>query len=100
IELVARALPPHYVPQAQLVAALRRLWETAHFNPTRLEALHRSVQVEGRYLALPVEAYEGLTTFEARNEAWTKAAVELGAQAVSDALARAELAATDVDHLF
>lgn len=99
IESVARVLPRHFASQQSLIEALSRLWSSAHFNADRLEALHRSVQVEGRHLALPLEAYEQLDTFEARNAAWTKAAIELGAEAVSQALSAAQLSPHDVDHL-
>lgn len=97
---VSRALPSHYADQEQLIAALRALWATKHFNVERLEELHRAVQVGGRYLAMPVEAYSSLDSFSARNDAWTKVATELGAQAVERALAAAGVAASEVDHLF
>lgn len=99
IESVARVLPPHFASQESLIDALRGLWAAKHFNTDRFEALHRSVQVEGRYLALPVGDYEKLETFEARNTAWTNAAVELGAEAVHQALTKAKVSARDVDHL-
>lgn len=97
---VARALPEHYASQDELLGALRALWATAHFNVDRLEELHRSVQVGGRHLALPLDRYPGLTTFAARNDAWTVAALDLGERAVRDALAAAGLAPADVDHVF
>lgn len=100
IHAVSRALPPHYADQEQLIAAFRALWTKEHFNLDRLEDLHRSVQVGGRYLALPIAQYDALTTFQARNEAWTKAAVEVGADAVRKALTLARLEATDVDAIF
>lgn len=100
IQAVARALPPHYASQEQLIAAFRALWSQEHFNLGRLEELHRSVQVGGRYLALPIEAYEALTTFEARNAAWVRCAVELGATAVKQVLAQAALTPGDIDAIF
>jgi alkylresorcinol/alkylpyrone synthase len=97
---VGRALPPHYADQETLIAALRDLWATKHFNIARLEDLHRSVQVAGRYLALPVEQYAALDSFEKRNDAWIRVAQEIGAQAVMAALNEAGLTPRDVDHLF
>ncbi|HEY5492925.1 MAG TPA: 3-oxoacyl-[acyl-carrier-protein] synthase III C-terminal domain-containing protein [Gemmatimonadaceae bacterium] len=99
IRTVARALPPHFADQETLIAALRDEWAGKHFNVERLEDLHRAVGVDGRHLAVPVEQYRGLTTFRARNDAWTAAALDLGAQAVSAALHVAGLAPTDIDHL-
>jgi alkylresorcinol/alkylpyrone synthase len=100
IHAVSRALPPHYATQEQLIAAFRAMWTKEHFNIDRLEDLHRSVQVGGRHLALPIAEYDALTTFQARNEAWTKAAVEIGADAVSKVLTQAGLKATDIDAIF
>ncbi len=100
IRAVARALPPHYADQETLIAAFRHAWAGAHFNVERLAELHRAVQVKGRYLALPIGEYPGLVSFAARNEAWRRCAVEIGAQAVGEALRSAGLAPHDVDHLF
>lgn len=97
---VGRALPPHFVDQETLIAAFREAWSRAHFNADRLDQLHRAVQVSGRYLALPMEAYAGLTSFARRNEEWTRVAVELGETAVREALRCAGLSPEDVDHIF
>jgi alkylresorcinol/alkylpyrone synthase len=95
---VGRALPTNYLDQAQILAALRGLWASRHFNVDRLEDLHRAVRVKGRHLALPLEAYPELDRFSRQNEAWLSCAQELGAAAVEDALARAGVAAAEVDH--
>jgi alkylresorcinol/alkylpyrone synthase len=100
IRAVGRALPPHYASQETLIAAFRDAWAGAHFNIERLADLHRAVQVRGRYLALPIEEYSTLVTFSARNEAWRRCAVEVGSQAVRQALGRSGLEPRDVDHLF
>jgi len=96
---VGRALPPHYASQDEIIAALQEAWSRAHYNADRLEELHRAVQVSGRYLALPIERYRELDTFASCNDAWQVAATDLAEQAVRDALDRAGLAPTDVDHL-
>ncbi|MBA4071338.1 MAG: type III polyketide synthase [Gemmatimonas sp.] len=99
IRTVACALPAHFVDQETLIAAFRDEWTAKHFNVERLEELHRAVGVGGRHLALPVAEYRALTSFQARNDAWTAAALDLGAQTAQAALATAGLAATDIDHL-
>ncbi len=100
VSAVGRALPKNYLDQEALIAALRGLWATKHFNVERLEDLHRAVQVSGRYLALPLGGYIGLDTFAKCNDAWIEAAHELGEAALRDGLARAGLVPADVDHLF
>jgi alkylresorcinol/alkylpyrone synthase len=57
------------------------------------------VLVGGRHLALPIEEYDGLTTWGKANDAWIRVAQEVGARAVLDALGRAGLSPSDVDAL-
>jgi alkylresorcinol/alkylpyrone synthase len=93
-------LPPHYVDQDTLIAAFRERWAEQHYNLERLENLHRAVQVSGRYLALPITEYPRLDSFAKRNDAWRRAAIELGELAIRKALRDANLSVEDVGHLF
>lgn len=99
IAAVGRGLPPHYYDQDELLAALRRRWADRHYNPERLERLHRNVLVGGRHLALPIERYDELSTFGETNDAWIRVARDVGAEAVTAALERAALGVDDVDCL-
>jgi alkylresorcinol/alkylpyrone synthase len=99
IAAVGKALPPHYYDQDTLLEALRRRWADRHYNPGRLERLHRNVLVGGRHLALPIEEYAGLTTWGKANDAWIRVAQEVGEAAVRDALARAGLGPEAIDAL-
>lgn len=99
IAAVGRALPPHYYDQQTLLAALQRRWADRFFNPERIERLHRNVLVGGRHLALPLEEYEGLTTWGKANDAWIRVAQEVGGQAVLDGLSKAGLSADEIDAL-
>jgi len=100
VRAVGRALPPHYASQEEILAALRAHWSRRHFNPARLDDIHRAVQVGGRHLALPLSEYEALDTFRKANDAWIRVAGELGAEAVQRALDRAGLVPADVDAFF
>ena len=100
IAAVGRAFPPNYYDQDALLAAFRTHWATRHFNLDRLEALHRNVLVGGRHLALPMEAYAGLSGFGDANDAWITVAQEVGEAAVRTALGDAGLTPADVDALF
>jgi alkylresorcinol/alkylpyrone synthase len=99
IAAVGSALPPHYYDQATLFEAFRRRWAKRHHNLDRLEGLHHSVLVGGRHLALPMEAYDELTTWGKANDAWIRVAQEVGEEAVLKALDRAGLTVADVDCL-
>ena len=100
IHAVSRVLPPHHADQETLISALRRLWATQHFNVDRLEELHRAVMVNGRHLALPVEEYFALESFQARNDAWIRVGTALAERAAREALEKAGLRPSDVDHVF
>jgi len=99
IAAVGKALPPHFYDQETLLLALKRRWSLRHFNPERLERLHKNVLVGGRHLALPIEEYDTLTTWGKANDAWIRVAQEVGAAAVSDALGRAGLTVDDIGAL-
>jgi len=99
IAAVGKALPPHFYDQDTLLAALKRRWSLRHFNPERLERLHKNVLVGGRHLALPIEEYDTLTTWGKANNAWIRVAQEVGAAAVTDALERAGLTVDDIGAL-
>ena len=100
IASVGCAFPEHRYEQATLTAALERALATRGLEARRLEQLHRNMRVEGRHLALPIEAYEGLDSFGASNDAFIRCGLELGARAVVDGLERADLDVDDVDHVF
>jgi alkylresorcinol/alkylpyrone synthase len=97
---VGTALPPNWVDQETLISIFREHWAREHFNVERIEELHRSVQVGGRYLALPLEKYLPLERFSERNEAFNQVSLDLGEQAVRRALDLAGMQPRDVDHLF
>lgn len=99
ISAVHTAAPTHYYGQEQLLAAFQAAWATQHHNPRRVAQLHRAVKVGGRHLALPMEDYPGLS-FGQANDAFVRVGTDIGAEAVSGALAAAGLDAADVDAIF
>lgn len=66
----------------------------------KLEAMHRSIGVDGRYLAMPPASYQGGKTFGERNDAWIDSALGLAERATMQALTGAGLVPQDVDHVF
>jgi alkylresorcinol/alkylpyrone synthase len=96
ISCVHSAFPPHYYAQDRLLDELRSRWGGRLDRPKLLERLHRNVGVGGRHLALPPEAYDELHSFGARNDAWIKAAVEVGERAIRGLLEGAGVDAGDI----
>jgi len=95
IASAASALPRHYYSQEVLVEAFRRHWGNKLERFNILERLHAATQVDGRYLALPLEAYP-LETWGEANNRWIEAALELGQEAVCKVLERSGIASHDI----
>src|SRR6478735_480850 len=97
---VHAVLPAHRYPQDKITEAFAEhvLGEGASHEVLR--RIHTNTRVGSRYLALPLDDYKLLTDFTAANDAFIEAAVELGVQAVTGALAAAGIAADEVDVIF
>jgi alkylresorcinol/alkylpyrone synthase len=99
ISSAASALPKYYYPQQVLVDAFRRYWGTRLERFEVLERLHAATQVDGRYLAFPLECYPFHTWGDANNR-WIEATLELGEQAVCCAMQRAGVHPRDIGAFF
>jgi alkylresorcinol/alkylpyrone synthase len=93
----ASVFPDHYYPQEQLTASLGEIWSKNGGQSAVIERFHRNMTVKGRYLALPLEAYEKPTGFGERNKAWIDSALELGESAVTKLLESSGLEAGEID---
>jgi alkylresorcinol/alkylpyrone synthase len=100
IASVGRALPENRYEQGELLEALGRVFADRFHNPKRLEQIQRNTLVGGRHLALPIEDYAALRGFGDANAAFIRCALELGERAIRDALDRAVLEPSQIDHIF
>lgn len=99
IASAASALPPHYYPQDVLLTAFRRHWGKRLERFNLLQRLHAATQVDGRYLALPMERYP-LANWGEANNCWIEASLELGQRAICRAMQQAGIAAEDIGAFF
>src|SRR5579875_2591650 len=99
IASAATALPRHYYPQEILLEGFRRHWGDKLARFQILERLHASTQVDGRYLALPMERYP-LANWGEANNCWIEASLELGQQAICRALQQAGIGSADIGAFF
>jgi alkylresorcinol/alkylpyrone synthase len=97
---VASAFPKQYYPQAFLTAGLKQFWGDRLTHPELVDKLHANVAVDGRFLALPSDAYFELTTWGQGNNAWIECAQDLGGEALGRALTGAGLSPQDIDAFF
>ena len=96
---VRGALPEHRYPQAEITDAFAEVVGASGgaLNERLLRTFHGNAGVEHRHLALPLERYAGLESFDQANDLFLEQAVALGAQALIDALKAADLTPSDVD---
>lgn len=94
------AFPKHYYSQEMLFAALQEFWGDRLAKPEVLRRLHKNVGVDGRFLALPIDAYPLLKGWGEADDHWIRCALELGYCSVSRALTGAGLDVRDVGALF
>ncbi|MCW2865989.1 MAG: stilbene synthase [Marmoricola sp.] len=94
---VRGALPENRYEQSQITTAFTETILSGAVDRSVVERLHRNAGVESRHLALPLERYAELRDFGESNDAFIQVGVELGAQAVTEALEAAGLAPEDVD---
>ena len=100
IASVGTAYPPHRYPQAVITEALRNRWQHKMEEPRLLNRLHANCGVDFRNIVFPLDTYPTLNTFTKTNDAWIKAAVDLGEQCITTALERVGLTAADISSIF
>jgi alkylresorcinol/alkylpyrone synthase len=97
---VASAFPKHYYPQSVIRKALKESWGGKIDKPELVDRLHNLIGVEGRYLSLPIERYQDLSTWGQANDAWIESAQELGKMALCRALNQAGVGAEELGAIF
>ncbi|HLF26634.1 MAG TPA: 3-oxoacyl-[acyl-carrier-protein] synthase III C-terminal domain-containing protein [Anaerolineae bacterium] len=99
IVATSTGFPPHYYTQEEMLAALRKVWADRHPNIGRLERIHRNLLIQGRHLALPLEAYRTPTGFAANNTTWIESALNLGEAILGTLFERARIDAAEISQL-
>jgi alkylresorcinol/alkylpyrone synthase len=100
IASVGTAYPQHRYHQSVIAESLRERWQHKMEEPRLLTRLHANCGVEYRHTVFPIEQYPALDTFRKTNDAWIKAAVDLGQQAICRALDYAEISPEDISAIF
>src|SRR5215212_146409 len=99
IVTAASAFPNYYYRQEEITAAMQKLWADRPSSLERLASFHRNMQIDGRYLALPLEEYLRPSGFRERNQTWIRTALELGEKAICAALEQANIHAGEINQI-
>jgi alkylresorcinol/alkylpyrone synthase len=99
IVTAASAYPGYYYRQEEITAAMQTLWAGRPSSLERLASFHRNMEINGRYLALPLEEYLRPSGFKERNQAWIHTALKLGERAICQVLDQAGVDASDIDQI-
>jgi len=100
IAAVAPVLPEFAYPQDEITAAIAPLL-TADSSTSRavLKRLHAACGVRTRHLAIPLDRYRDLDSFDTANDLFITLGTDLAERALRDALNAAGLAPRDVDFI-
>ncbi|MGH8104511.1 MAG: type III polyketide synthase [bacterium] len=96
---ISTSFPNHYYRQDEIMASLAKGWNGRGVHLAVLNRLHDHMQVDGRYLALPLEAYWGLNGFGAHNDAWVRVAADVGESALRSLFSIAGIEASEISQL-
>jgi alkylresorcinol/alkylpyrone synthase len=88
---------PHRYAQDEITRTFAEVVDPDRSHARAIESVHAATGVQQRHLALPLEEYAELKGFGQANDAFIRVGLDLAADAVLGALARAGLAPGDVD---
>ena len=97
---VEPALPDYPHDQREITDQLVDGLATDDTMAEVIRRIHRSTGVDTRHLVMPIEQYRGIESFTQANTLFREHALALSATAVTGALAKAGIAASEVDYLF
>ncbi|CAL9662686.1 Alpha-pyrone synthesis polyketide synthase-like Pks11 [Streptomyces sp. enrichment culture] len=97
VAAVRVAVPPHQYRQEDITAAHAELFPGPASAHRALRRFSANAGVVTRNLSLPLEEYATLGGFTGANRVWLRTALELGEQAVNEALSAAGVAPDEVD---
>ena len=100
IASVGTAFPPHRYPQAVITEALKQRMQDKLEIPAVMNRLHENCGVDYRHIMYPLDSLGTISGFGPMNDLWIKGALELGQEAIWNALDRVGLVPSDISAIF
>ncbi|HEY2859376.1 MAG TPA: type III polyketide synthase [Terracidiphilus sp.] len=100
IASVGTAFPPHRYPQAVITQALKERMQGKLDIPAIVDRLHKNCGVDYRHIMFPLDTLGSIKGFGPTNDLWIKGALELGQQAIRNALDQVGLEPSDISAIF
>lgn len=97
---IQMSFPEHYYSQKELIEKLKEVWDGKIFNTKRLDGIQNNVQVDSRHLALPLENYFDLKSFDEKNNHFIQTATLLAKEAIEKVLSQNNLKPSDISALY
>lgn len=97
---IQMSFPEHYYSQKDLIEKLKEVWEGKIFNTKRLDGIQNNVQVESRHLALPIDKYFEMKSFDEKNNHFIQTATLLAKDAIEKVLAENDLSPSDISAIY
>ncbi|MSP84141.1 MAG: type III polyketide synthase [Alphaproteobacteria bacterium] len=94
---IATAVPPHVMRQGDIAAAGSSLFAGVLSDEARRDAIYANAAINRRYSCVPLDWYLEPHGFADRNALYLEHALALSQEAANEALARAGLAADEID---
>lgn len=96
---LATAVPPSILTQADAQSGIGGLFSAALGGESRLLDVFANARIEERHVCMPLDWYREDHSFAEKNALYVEHAVRLSAEATRRALAIADLAPTEIDHV-
>ncbi|MBY0414746.1 MAG: hypothetical protein K2Q18_11295 [Bdellovibrionales bacterium] len=93
IHSVVTSFPKRYVSQVEIAKEIGEIW---HDKIKHVDQFHKSSQVEGRHLSIPLSEYKNLGDIGERSRKWLEVALDLQTENINKLLEKANLLHSDI----
>ena len=94
------AFPNNYYSQEDLIVEVSKVWKDKISNISRVETIYRNVCVNKRHIAVPLEEYFNLETFDDKNGKFIEVATNIATEAVENIFKKNDISPDEITSLW